>query len=126
MNDLNQISHRIIGAAIEVHRQLGPGLLEATYETCLAHELELAGLFVERQKALPLIYKDLKLDHGYRIDLLIERSIIVEVKSVDGLAPVHEAQVLTYLKLSNLHLGLLINFNVPLLREGIKRLVMDF
>jgi GxxExxY protein len=124
MNDLNQLSRRIIGAAIEVHRQLGPGLLEATYETCLAHELELCGLFVERQKGLPLVYKDLKLAHGYRIDLVVERAIVVEIKAVDGLAPVNEAQVLTYLKLSGLRLGLLINFNVPLLKEGIKRFVM--
>ena len=124
MNDLNQLSGKIIGAAIEVHKQLGPGLLEAAYETCLAHEMELSGLFVERQKALPLVYKDLKLAHGYRIDLVVERAVVVEIKAVDGLAPVHEAQVLTYLKLSGLHLGLLINFNVPMLKEGIKRFVM--
>ena len=124
MNKLNQLSGRIIGAAIEVHKQLGPGLLEATYETCLTHELQLSGQFVERQKALPLVYKDLKLDHGYRIDLIVERKIVVEIKSVERLAPVHEAQVLTYLKLSGLRLGLLINFNVPFLREGIRRFVM--
>ena len=112
MKELNQISGRIIGAAIEVQKQLGPGLLEATYETCLAHELELTGMFVERQKALPLGYKDLKMDHGYRIDLIVERAVIVEIKSVDRLAPVHEAQVSTYLKLSDLHLGLFINFKV--------------
>jgi len=124
MIDKNQLSGRIIGAAIEVHTQLGPGLLEATYETCLAHELELSGLHVQRQKALPLVYKDLKLEHGYRIDLIVENLIIVEVKAVDRLAPVHEAQVLTYLKLSGLHLGLLINFHVQLLKQGIRRYIM--
>ena len=124
MIDKNQLSGRNIGAAIEVHTQLGPGLLEATYETCLAHELELSGLHVQRQKALPLVYKDLKLEHGYRIDLIVENLIIVEVKAVDRLAPVHEAQVLTYLKLSGLHLGLLINFHVQLLKQGIRRYIM--
>ena len=124
MNKLNQLSGRIIGAAIEVHKQLGPGLLEATYETCLTHELQLSGQFVERQKALPLVYKDLKLEHGYRIDLIVERAIIVEIISVERLAPVHEAQVLTYLKLSGLRLGLLINFNMPFLKEGIRRFIM--
>ena len=124
MNELDILSGKIIGAAIEVHRQLGPGLLETTYEVCLAHELELSGQFVERQKALPLVYKDLKLAHGYRIDLVVERAVVVEVKAVDRWAPVHEAQVLTYLKLSGLRLGLLINFNVPVLKEGIRRFVM--
>ena len=99
-------------------------MLEATYEICLARELELQGLCVERQKSLPVIYKDIKLDHGYRIDLLVENAVVVEIKAVDALAPVHEAQVLTYLKLANLRLGLLINFNVPLLKEGIRRLVI--
>ena len=107
-----------------MHKQLGPGLLEATYEVCLARELELRGLYLERQKSLPIIYKDIKLDHGYRVDLLVERVVVVEIKAVDDLAPVHEAQVLTYLKLAKLRLGLLINFNVPLLKEGIKRLVI--
>ena len=123
MDQLNQLSSKIIGAAIEVHRQLGPGLLEASYEACLVYELECAGLFVERQKPLPLVYKDLKLEHGYRIDALVERAVVIEIKAVEHLAPVHEAQVLTYLKLSGLHLGLLINFNVPLLKDGVKRFV---
>jgi GxxExxY protein len=124
MRELNEISGQVIGAAIEVHRNLGPGLLESTYETCLAHELEMRGLCTERQKTLPVIYKDIRLDDGYRIDLIVDQKVVVEIKSVDELAPVHEAQVLMYLKLSNLRLGLLINFNVPLLKQGIRRFVI--
>jgi GxxExxY protein len=117
----NDITQQIIGAAIEVHRQLGPGLLESAYEECLCHELHIRKLNFERQKPIPLVYKDAKLDCGYRLDLLVEDRIVVELKSVDGLGPIHEAIVLTYLKLSGHHLGLLINFNVTLLKDGIKR-----
>jgi GxxExxY protein len=117
----NDITQQIIGAATEVHRQLGPGLLESAYEECLCHELHIRKLNFERQKPVPLVYKDAKLDCGYRLDLLVEDRIVVELKSVDGLGPIHEAIVLTYLKLSGHHLGLLINFNVTLLKDGIKR-----
>ena len=117
----NEITQQIIGAAIEVHRQLGPGLLESAYEECLCHELQIRRLNFERQKPIPLVYKDAKLDCGYRLDLLVEGRIVVELKSVDGLGPIHEAIVLTYLKLSGHRLGLLINFNVTLLKDGIKR-----
>jgi len=120
----NDITQRIIGAAIEVHRQLGPGLLESAYEECLCHELQIRKLNFERQKPIPLVSKDAKLDCGYRLDLLVEGRIVVELKSVDGLGPIHEAIVLTYLKLSGHHLGLLINFNVTLLKDGIKRFRM--
>ncbi len=119
----NEISEKIIGCAIEVHKSLGPGLLESAYLDCLAYELELTGLFVERQKPLPLIYKEVKLDTGYRVDLLVERKVIIELKSVEAITDVHIAQVLTYLKLSDCKLGLLINFNVLKLVHGIKRLV---
>ena len=124
MKDLNQISGKVIGAAIEVHKQLGPGLLESSYETCLVYELELGGLQIERQKTLPIVYKDLLLEQGYRIDLIVEKAIVVEIKAVEALLPVHQAQILTYLRLSNLHLGLLINFNVPKLKEGIRRFII--
>ena len=117
----NEISDKIIGCAIQVHRELGAGLLESSYEACLYYELVQSGLFVERQKALPLIYKEVNLDCGYRIDLLVENKVIVEVKSVDALHDVHMAQILTYLKLSECKLGLLVNFNVSLLKNGIKR-----
>jgi GxxExxY protein len=119
----NQISSKIIGASIEVHKELGPGLLESTYETCLAYELKQIGLKVERQIALPVIYKDVKLDAGYRIDLLVENKVIVEIKSVEALADIHTAQLLTYLKLKELKLGLLINFNSVKVVDGLKRIV---
>jgi len=121
--EINALTEKIIGAAIEVHRQLGPGLLESTYETCLAYELEQLGLRVEQQKILPLVYKKLILDQAYRIDLLVEQAVIVEVKSVKEIEAVHEAQVLTYLKHTGLHAGLLLNFNVRLLKYGINRIV---
>jgi GxxExxY protein len=121
---LNEISYKIIGCAYNVHAELGPGLLESTYETCLEYELLDQGLQVERQKPLPVIYKGKRLDAGYRIDLLVENSVIVEIKSVDAVAPIHEAQLLTYLKLSERKLGLLINFNVTDLKKGIMRRVM--
>ncbi len=117
----NEITREIIGAAIEVHKQLGPGLLESAYEECLAHELQLRNLSVERQKPVPVVYKQTKLECGYRIDLLVEGRIVVELKSVDGLAPIHEAIILTYLRLSGHRLGLLINFNVSVLKDGIRR-----
>ena len=118
----NDISGKIIGCAIEVHKALGPGLLESAYEECLYYELLMAGLKVEKQKPLPVVYKEVKLDAGYRIDLLVENSVVVELKSVDAINDVHVAQVLTYLKLSGCKLGLLMNFNVVKLVDGIKRL----
>jgi GxxExxY protein len=122
----NPLTERIIGAAIEVHRHLGPGLLEATYEACLAYELTDRGLTVERQLELPVIYRGVRVDCGYRIDLLVERTVIVELKSVEKLLPIHEAQLLSYLKLSGHRLGLLINFNVTRLTEGLKRKVNHY
>jgi GxxExxY protein len=121
--EINDLTKEIIGAAIEVHRALGPGLLESTYETCLCHELELRGIQFERQKALPVVYKDVDLDCGYRLDLLVSGAVVVEIKAVDELQPIHDAQVLTYLKLGGWDIGLLINFNVRLLKDGIKRIV---
>ena len=119
----NEISYKIIGAAIELHKHFGPGLLESAYENALAYELAESGLFVETQVAMPLVYKEIKLDCGYRIDLRVEKKVIVEIKSIETLAPVHFAQTLTYLKLSNCKLGLLINFNTVILRDGIQRIV---
>ena len=124
--ELNLLTERIIGAAIAVHRELGPGLLESTYEACLAHELGEGGIKVERQKSLPVTYRNVALDCGYRVDMLVEEKIIVELKAVDNLDPVHQAQLLSYLRLSGCKVGLLINFNVKLLRDGIRRLVNDF
>jgi GxxExxY protein len=120
---INEITETVIGAAIEVHRELGPGLLESAYETCLCRELSLRGIRFERQLALPITYKGEQLDCGYRMDVVVEQSVIVEIKAVDALQPIHEAQVLTYLRLSGHTVGLLINFNVPLLRNGIRRMV---
>ncbi len=122
--ELNTLTEKIIGAAIEVHRYLGPGLLESAYESCLAYELEQLGLMIERQKALPLIYKEIHLEQGYRLDVLVEQKVIVELKVVDQITPVHEAQILSYLKFSGCHIGLLINFNVRLLKNGIRRFIM--
>jgi GxxExxY protein len=121
--NINELTEKIIGCAIEVHRKLGPGLLESTYEACLLYELTNAGLEVKTQIGLPLIYKEIKLEVGYRMDFLVENCVIVEIKSVEALMDVHVAQVLTYLKLSNSKIGLLINFNVLRLKEGIKRLI---
>ena len=123
--ELNGISRKIIGGAIEVHRALGPGLLESAYETCLAYELAGIGLAVERQKQLPISYKDIELDTAYRLDLLVERKVIVKLKAVEQIFPIHKTQLLTYLKLSGLELGLLINFNVKVLRDGISRVIYD-
>jgi GxxExxY protein len=114
----------IIGAAIEVHRHLGPGLLESAYEECLCHELHLRGLTFERQVSLPIAYKGIHLGCGYKIDLIVEHEVILELKTVEALLPVHEAQLLTYLKVSGKHVGLLINFNTAILTHGIKRLVL--
>lgn len=119
---LNEITEKIIGCAIKVHSALGPGLIESAYEVCLAHEIAKQGLDVQTQVALPVVYDNIKLDAGYRLDLLVERRIVLELKAVERLVPVHEAQLLSYLKLSKLPLGLLINFNVRLLRDGIRRI----
>lgn len=124
MEYLNSLSYEIIGAAYQVHSELGPGLLESTYEVCLEYELIKRGFKVKRQKALPVIYDDKKLDAGYRIDLLVEDSIIVELKSVAAIEPIHKAQIMTYLKLSDLSLGLLLNFNVTDMKKGINRFLM--
>ena len=121
----NDLTSKIIAAAIEVHRQLGPGLLESAYEACLAHELVERGIAFERQKLLPVQYKGITIDAGYRLDLLVERRIIVELKAVDRLTPIHEAQMLTYLRLANCRIGLLLNFNAVVLRKGIRRMVWD-
>ena len=120
----NEISHAIIGAAIEVHRLLGAGLLESAYEECLSKELALRRLLFDRQKPIPVVYKDVKLECGYRIDLLVEGRVVVELKSIEGLSAIHEAIILTYLRLSGRRLGLLINFNVTVLKDGIRRFVI--
>ena len=120
MNDLTQ---KIVGAAIEVHKALGPGLLESAYEECLAHELLIANVSFERQVPLPVSYKSVQLDCGYRLDFLIEHTVVLELKAVESLQPIHEAQLLTYLKLGGWPIGLFINFNVPVLTKGIKRMV---
>ena len=122
--EFDKLSNRIIGCALEVHRYLGPGLLESTYEQCLAHELRLGGIPFKLQYSLPVEYKGIKLDCGYRIDLLVDDSIIVELKSVDKILPIHQAQLLTYMKLSSISIGLLLNFNVEYMKNGIKRMVL--
>jgi GxxExxY protein len=119
----NEISSLIIGAAIEVHKQLGPGLLESSYEICLAYELRQRGLEVSTQVGLPIVYKEVNLETGYRIDLLVEKKVIIEVKAVEGFSDIHLAQILTYLKLSDMKLGLLLNFNVSKMVDGLKRVV---
>ncbi len=124
-DELNEISYKIIGCAYEVHNELGPGLLEKTYEVCLIHELLKVGLEVKQQVALPVLYKGIRLDAGYRIDLLVDNQIILELKSVEALAPIHQAQLLTYMRLADIRLGLLFNFNVLNMRKGgIKRMVL--
>jgi GxxExxY protein len=120
--DIGDLTGEVIGAAIEVHKILGPGLLESTYEECLCRELELRKIPYERQKELPIEYKGLKLDCGYRLDILVANRLIFELKACESLQPIHEAQLLTYLKLTGIKLGLLINFNVPMLKQGIKRI----
>jgi GxxExxY protein len=119
--EINEITRSIIGSAIEVHKRLGPGLLESAYEECLNFELVNKGFRVERQKGVPVVYKEVKMDYGYRIDLLVENLIIIELKSVEYINPVHEAQLLTYMRFAEKSIGLLINFNVLILKNGIKR-----
>jgi GxxExxY protein len=121
----HEITQLIIGKAIEVHKVLGKGLLESTYRECLFYELKNAGLIVEKEKPMPVIYKEVRLDYGYRIDLLVENTIVIELKSVDELHELHVAQTLTYMKLGQFKTGLLINFNVPVLKDGLKRLVLS-
>ena len=119
----NQLTNEIIGSAIEVHRNLGPGLLESTYEECMAFELQERDLTVERQLELPVLYKGNQLEQNYRIDLLVNNQVIIELKSIKKIEPIHDAQLLTYLKLANKKYGLLLNFNVPIMKQGIKRLL---
>jgi len=121
-----ELTHSIIGAAIEVHRLLGPGLLESAYEECLAHELLLRGIPFDRQKALPVVYKTTKLECGYRIDLLVDGRVVVELKAIEALAPIHDAILLTYLRLSGCKIGLLINFHCAVLKDGIRRRVLNY
>ena len=123
--DVNKLSSKIIGAAIEVHKKLGPGLLESTYEECLCFEMTLRGLSFKRQEPLPIEYKGTKLDCGYRLDIVVENKVIIELKACDKIEPIHRAQLLTYLKLSGLNLGLLLNFNTPVMRDGIVRIVNE-
>ena len=121
--DLESLSYKIIGLAIEVHRQLGPGLLESAYQQCLFYEIKKAGFKVEKEVMLPIFYKEIKIDHGYRIDLLIENKLVVELKTVESFTSVHFAQILTYLKLGQYPLGLLINYNSKILKNNIKRFI---
>jgi GxxExxY protein len=124
--ELDSITKQVIGGAIDVHRALGPGLMESVYETCLASELIDRGISVERQKGLPVTYKEITLESGYRLDLLVDGKVIVEIKAVELLSPLHKSQLLTYLKLSGLRVGLLINFNVTELRKGVQRIVNNY
>ncbi|HMJ07503.1 MAG TPA: GxxExxY protein [Pyrinomonadaceae bacterium] len=123
---LDKLTEKIIGSAIEVHRSLGPGLLESAYEECLCFELGQIGLHFERQVRLPVIYKDVRLDCGYRMDVVVENAVVLEIKAVERLIPVHEAQLLSYLKLSNMRVGLLMNFHVSTLKSGLKRIVNNY
>lgn len=122
--EIDRLTEKVIGLAIEVHRHLGPGLLESAYQECLFYELNKANLRVEREKKLPIEYKEIKLEHGYRIDLLIENQLVIEIKTVEAFTEVHKAQILTYMKLGNYKTGLLINFNTKLLSKGIKRFII--
>lgn len=119
----NDLTHLVIGASIEIHRALGPGLFESAYRECLLHELRQKGLLVEREKPVPIVYKDVKLDHGYRLDLLVENKLVIELKTVECLTEAHYQQILTYLRLGNFPYGLLINFNEALLKDGLKRFI---
>ena len=123
---MNECTEKVIGACIDIHRQLGPGLLESAYEECLCYDLSTLGLAFERQKDLPVAYKQVRLACGYKIDIVVESLVIIELKAVEKLLPIHEAQLLTYLKLSDLSVGLLINFNVPALKQGLKRIANNF
>ncbi len=122
--EFDAVSNRVIGCAIEVHRHLGPGLLESAYQECLAYELRRAGISFHKEWSLPVRYKDVLIDCGYRVDILVEQTLIVELKSVDRLLPIHEAQLLTYMKLASIRTGLLMNFNVQRLTDGLKRMVL--
>ncbi|KXK10762.1 MAG: hypothetical protein UZ14_CFX002003149 [Chloroflexi bacterium OLB14] len=124
VQEINKTTESIIGAAIEVHKHLGPGLLESAYEECLCHELNLRNIPFQRQVPLPVVYKGTKLDCGYRIDILANNEVVVELKSIEAIMPIHEAQTLTYMKLGNWKVGLILNFNVPILVKGVKRLVL--
>ncbi len=129
MNDeerLNKITEAIIGVAIGIHKALGPGLLESAYEACMVYDLTQAGLRVEQQKPLPVVYREVKLECGYRLDLLVENEVIVEIKSIEKFLPIHKAQLLSYLRLAGCEVGLLINFNVEVLKDGIQRVVNNF
>ncbi|KQS25437.1 GxxExxY protein [Dyadobacter sp. Leaf189] len=121
--ELSDVTGKIIGCCIEIHRELGPGLLESAYEECLAYELKRAGLFFERQKPVPVHYKEVYLEYGYRMDFVVENTVVVELKSVETLNPIHEAQILTYMKFAEKKIGLLINFYVLILKNGLKRFV---
>jgi GxxExxY protein len=125
-NRVNALTHAVIGAAMEVHRRLGPGLLESAYQHCLCQELSLRQTPYEREVPLPLEYKGIRCECGYRLDLLVANSVVVEIKSVEALTPIHEAQLLTYLRLGGWKVGLLINFNVPILKQGIRRKILGF
>ena len=120
----SELTEVIIGAAIDVHKVLGPGLLESAYEECFCHELDLRCVMNQRQKPLPLVYKGLKLDCGYRMDIVVDNRVVVEIKSIEKILPIHEAQLLTYLKLSGIRTGLMFNFNVHVLKEGLRRMVL--
>ena len=122
--ELNKLTEQIIGAAIEVHKALGPGLLESAYEECLCHELAIRSISFERQRPLPVKYKGILLDCGYRLDLLVDETVVIEIKAIEYIQPIHEAQLLTYLKLGGWKLCLLINFNVPFLKDGIRRRIL--
>ena len=126
MNELDQIAKQIVDAAYRVHSKMGPGLLESAYEACMAHELTKRGFKVERQKPQPVLYDDLEIEVGYRLDILVDDKVIIELKAVEQLAPIHQAQLMTYLRLSGKTLGFLINFNVPLIKQGIRRIANNF
>jgi len=121
--DINKLTEKIIGCAIEVHKQLGPGLYESAYKECLCYELEIAGLLFEKEVPVPITYKEVKLDYGYRMDIVVENQVVVELKSIEALSPVHEAQMLTYLKFSGKHIGLLMNFNELRITDGLRRFI---
>ncbi len=123
--EFDELSNRVIGCALEVHKTLGAGLLESAYKECLAYELKVNGISIELEKELPVTYKEIQIPCGYRIDMIVERNLILELKSVSTILPIHEAQILTYMKLSNIPIGLLINFNMKKLKEGIKRFVLN-
>ncbi len=124
--EFDSLSNIVIGAAILVHQELGPGLLESSYEPCLAYELSARSIRFERQKSLPIQYKGIRLDCGYRLDMIVEGRLVLEIKAVEKITPIHEAQLLTYLRLSRCEVGLIINFNVPMLKNGLKRVVNDY